>query len=58
MLVVGIKTINERLPRIVGYIDKSFATNTFTINEVKEDCEDRFHEVLKYYKHQQKRINL
>jgi len=49
------KNTNERLPRIVGYIDKSFATNTFTLKEVREDCEDKFHEILKHYKHQHKK---
>lgn len=40
------KTTNERLPRIANNIDIAFKTNTFTIESIKEDCEENFKEVL------------
>ena len=49
------KTTNERLPRKVKELNAALDTNTFSLDEIKLQCNNNFTEIITKYQHQQKK---
>jgi len=49
------KRTNDKLPRLISNLSDSLSTNTFTLEDVKNDCEDDFTKVLSHHHHQYKK---
>ena len=49
------KQTNERLPRKVKELKFAIDTNTFTLNEIKKQCNNDFRNIITKHQHQQKK---